>query len=248
MAKDLFSDQSKTYAKYRPTYPQELFDYILQFVEEKKCAWDCGTGNGQAANILADYFQKVIATDISEAQISNAVRKPNIEYHICPAEQTPFDDNSFDLITVATAYHWFHWKQFRNEARRVGKNNAVIAAWAYNTFSSKDENINELIQHFYNDVVYAYWDTERRHVENSYAAVDFDYDLLPTKDFEINLNWTKEQFIGYMNSWSATRNYIKANHSVPTDLIRKQLDEIWNGEEAKPVYFPVFLKLGRIIK
>ena len=75
MAKDLFSGHSKSYAKYRPGYPKELFEYILQFVERKEKVWDCATGNGQAAVVLADYFEKVEATDISEAQIKNAVVK-----------------------------------------------------------------------------------------------------------------------------------------------------------------------------
>jgi hypothetical protein len=52
MAKDLFSQQSKLYAQFRPSYPQELFDYILQFVKERGTAWDCATGNGQAASVL----------------------------------------------------------------------------------------------------------------------------------------------------------------------------------------------------
>ncbi len=49
MAGDLFSTQSDLYAKYRPTYPVELIDYILSFVKEKNMVWDCATGNGQAA-------------------------------------------------------------------------------------------------------------------------------------------------------------------------------------------------------
>jgi hypothetical protein len=248
MAKDLFSAQSNTYAKYRPTYPQELFDYILQFVEQKNLAWDCGTGNGQAAEVLAGYFEKLIASDISEAQISNAVKKKNIEYHICPAEQTPFADNSFDLITVATAYHWLNWEKFHKEATRVGKKNSVIAVWAYNTFSSADEKVNQLINHFYYDIVYKYWDPERRHVENNYASVAFDFDSLPSKDFGIHRNWTREQFLGYLESWSSVQNYVKANHSSPVDLIKEEMDTIWENNVAKAVYFPVFLKIGRITK
>ena len=77
MAKDLFSKQSDLYAKYRPTYPKELYDYIVSFVKEKDVAWDCATGNGQAAGVLANYFKKVIATDISAAQIERAIRKEN---------------------------------------------------------------------------------------------------------------------------------------------------------------------------
>ena len=75
MAKDLFSNQSDLYAKYRPAYPKELFEYIVSFAEEKNIAWDCATGNGQAAFLLSDLFKKVIATDITAAQIEKAVKK-----------------------------------------------------------------------------------------------------------------------------------------------------------------------------
>jgi 2-polyprenyl-3-methyl-5-hydroxy-6-metoxy-1,4-benzoquinol methylase len=115
MAKDLFSKQSDLYARYRPTYPKELYEYILSFVKEKNTAWDCATGNGQAAVVLADHFKKVIATDISAAQIEKAIKKDNIEYSVCPAESTPFEENTFDLVTVAQAYHWINWKEFKKK-------------------------------------------------------------------------------------------------------------------------------------
>ena len=105
MAKDLFSKQSDLYARYRPGYPKELYDHILSFVKNKNIAWDCATGNGQAAVVLADHFKKIIATDISPEQIEKAKAKDNIEYLVCPAESTPFDENTFDLVTVVQAYH-----------------------------------------------------------------------------------------------------------------------------------------------
>jgi len=248
MAKDLFSEQSKTYAQFRPTYPQELFDYILQFVENKKRAWDCATGNGQAAKVLANCFEKVDASDISEAQLKNAVQKENIEYHLCPAEKTPFNDNSFDLITVAQAYHWLNWKKFHDEATRVGKNNSVIAIWTYNLFSTNDKNLNEIIRHFYKDITGPYWDYERRFVDDGYATSDFEYELLPSKNFEIKFNWNKAQLEGYFQSWSSVQKYIKANTRNPIDIIKKNIDDVWNDEDLKEVYFPIFLRIGRIVK
>jgi hypothetical protein len=248
MAKDLFSTQSKAYAQFRPSYPHELFDYILQFVQQRKCAWDCATGNGQAAKVLAEYFEKVEASDLSESQINNAVPKTNIQYRICPAEQTPFADNSFDLITVAQAYHWIHWKKFHDEARRVGKNNSVITVWGYNNFTTDDDKLNQLLHHFYYDIVFSYWDAERRHVEKNYESVEFNFDLLPAQSFGTDLIYTKEHLIGYLQSWSAVQNYIKANDSSPVGLIMNDLDSIWKEEETKKVHFPIFLKIGRILK
>src|SRR5450631_1709703 len=132
MAKDLFSNQAGDYARYRPSYPAALIEYIARFVSEKKLAWDCATGNGQAAVLLSDYFEKVIATDLSEKQLLQAAPKENIVYSAGKAEQTSFADNSFDLITIAQAYHWFQFSDFEKEATRVAKPGAVIAAWGYN--------------------------------------------------------------------------------------------------------------------
>lgn len=248
MAKDLFSEQPKIYAQFRPTYPQELFDYILGFVEERKTAWDCATGNGQAATVLAEYFEKVQASDISESQINNAVKTENIEYHICPAETTPYPDNSFDLITVAQAYHWLNWRGFHHEATRVGKQNSIVAIWTYCTLFSDDEKVNAIIQHFYRNITGPYWDKERKYVDEEYATVDFDFEELPPQKFQTIVKWNKAQLEGFFQSWSAVRNYIKANNQNPVELIKKDIDTVWSEEEQKEFYFPIFLRLGRIVK
>lgn len=248
MPKDLFSTQSDSYAKYRPTYPQELFAYILGFVKERKCAWDCATGNGQAANVLADYFERIEATDISEAQLKNAVRKDNIHYQICPAEQTPFAADSFDLITVATAYHWFDWDKFRKEAFRVGRQNCVVAAWAYNLVVCSHGSINKIIHDFYFNTVYAYWDKERRYVEQSYKTVDFSFAPLPSQDFTILRLWTKEDLLGYIATWSALQNYQQRHGSSPLPELQQKLYAVWPGNEEKQFQFPLFLRLGKVLK
>jgi ubiquinone/menaquinone biosynthesis C-methylase UbiE len=247
MAKDLFSDQATRYAKFRPSYPKELFDYISSFVTERNTAWDCATGNGQSASVLSNYFKKIEATDISEAQLNNAVIKPNINYQVAPAEQTPFADNNFDLITIATAYHWVNWQAFHKEACRVGKNNCVIAAWAYYILITDDEAINKLYKHFYENIIRPYWNKERRFVDEQYKTVRFDFDPLPVQPFSTKLRWSKEQFIGYINTWSATQNYMKKHRSSPVLLIQKELDQLWD-EPLKEMTFPICIRLGRVVK
>lgn len=72
--KDNFSLQSDKYAKYRPAYPLAFFEYINALGPIKQNAWDCSTGNGQVANVLAKTFKNVFATDISRSQIDHALR------------------------------------------------------------------------------------------------------------------------------------------------------------------------------
>jgi ubiquinone/menaquinone biosynthesis C-methylase UbiE len=248
MTKDLFSAQADVYAKYRPTYPKELFNYILSFVKERNVAWDCATGNGQAAQALAEYFEKVEATDISEAQLNNAFQKENIHYQVAQAEHTPFDDNSFDLITVATAYHWLNWDGFHKEATRVGKKDCVVAVWSYHLFTCEDENVEKIIRHFYYDITAPHWDAERKFVDEKYTTIKFDFSPLPSKDFDIQLAWTKEQFLGYLQSWSAVQNYIKQKGSSPIDLIIDDVNAVWKDGEQKAIHFPLFLRIGRVEK
>lgn len=248
MAKDLFSRQSDLYAKYRPTYPKELYEYILSFVKEKNIAWDCATGNGQAAVVLADYFKKVIATDISAAQIEKAKRKENIEYSVCAAESTPFADNIFDLVTVAQAYHWIKWNEFKKEVTRVCKPNAVIAVWTYYSRTTDDERIDKAVNDFYENVTRPYWDYERKYVDEKYSTVEFDYELLPVKEFETVLYWKREDLIGYVSSWSAVQKYIKTNGHSPLPLLEEEINKLWPQDQTKKVVFPIYLKLGRIMK
>ncbi len=248
MAKDLFSRQSELYAKYRPTYPIELYEYILSFVREKNIAWDCATGNGQAAIVLADYFKKVIATDISPSQIEKAIKKENIAYSVCPAESTPFEDNTFDLVTVAQAYHWIKWKEFKKEVTRICKPNAVIAVWTYYNRTIDDEKIEEAVSDFYENVTKPFWDYERKHVDEKYSTVEFEYELLPAKEFETVLHWKREDMLGYISSWSAVQKYITVNGYSPISIIEEKLKQLWPEAELKKVVFPIYLKLGRIVK
>ena len=246
MAKDLFSKQSDLYARYRPTYPKELYEYILSFVKEKNTAWDCATGNGQAAVVLASHFKKVIATDISAAQIEKAIKKENIEYSVCAAESTPFADNTFDLVTVAQAYHWIKWEEFRKEATRVCKPEAIMAIWTYNRNKLGDKKIDDAVYSFYENITKPYWDYERKYVDELYETVEFDYELLPVKQFETILNWQREDMIGYISSWSAIQKYIKVNGHSPIPIIEEEINKLWLKGEVKKVSFPIYLKLGRV--
>ena len=248
MAKDLFSKQADLYARFRPTYPKELYEYILSFVKEKKIAWDCATGNGQAAVVLADHFKKVIATDISLAQIEKATLKENIEYRVCPAESTPFAENSLDLVTVAQAYHWLQWDEFKKEVTRVCKPDAVIAIWTYYDRVTDDDNIDKAVHDFYEKVTKPYWDHERKYVEEKYATVEFDYELLPVKSFETVVHWKREDLVGYISSWSAVQKYIKTNGHSPVPIIEEEIKKLWLEGEVKKVIFPIYLKLGRVSK
>jgi ubiquinone/menaquinone biosynthesis C-methylase UbiE len=249
MGAHLFSNQADAYAKYRPSYPIELINYILSFTNSRQCAWDVATGNGQAALLLANYFENVFATDASEKQLSFAVRRHNITYSVAPAEKTSFANNSFDLITIAQAYHWFNAELFAKEALRVARPGAVIAAWGYTIPRCGIEPLDTAIHYFYKQVVGRYWDPERKHIDDAYRTVFFPFSPLPVQSFSIETKWTVDDLAGYFQSWSSVQHFITAHASNPVDAFFPDLKKAWPVQMQHAVFsFPLFLRMGRIIK
>ena len=114
-----YSSYAKQYAQSRPVYPEKLFNYISSLVDKHNLEWDCATGNGQAALALTKHFKQIIASDISAEQIKHAIPHPQIEYRVAPSEESGLEDKSVDLVTVASALHWFDRDSFHSELRRV---------------------------------------------------------------------------------------------------------------------------------
>jgi ubiquinone/menaquinone biosynthesis C-methylase UbiE len=245
--KDNFSRQADLYSKYRPDYPKVLYDFILSHVTARQISWDCGTGNGQAAKELAKYFEKVFATDISQKQIDNAQQATNIFYSIQPAEQTNFPENTFDLITVSQALHWFQFDKFYTEVKRVAKPGAWIAVWMYGLLSISPE-IDELVSiQFYKNTLGTYWDYERKFVDDNYSTIPFPFREIKTPLFKIHFEWTLDELQGYFNTWSALQKYIADNKVNPVDDLMQKIKSVTNDQTMK-IVFPVHLRMGQIEK
>lgn len=244
---DNFSERAKTYSKFRPVYPDNLYQFIYTHVKNFDSTWDCGTGNGQVAVELSKRFKKVFATDISDSQLAEAPEKPNIFYSNTRAEKTGFSDNSFDLITVAQAYHWFDQKAFLTEATRVAKHNGILAVWGYNLLKIIPD-IDEIIRNFHDNTVGDYWNEERKIVDDNYEHILFLKNEIIVPNFEIATEWKFEQLIGYLTSWSAVNTYQKSTGQNPIELIEPKLAKVWGNKETYPVKFPLFLRLGKVHK
>lgn len=243
--KDNFSTHSDKYAKFRPTYPSEFFDYLDSIIQEKKNAWDCGTGTGQVAHELSKIFDNVFATDISQSQIDNAYIAENIKYSVQPAEKTNFNSQKFDLITVSQAIHWFDFEKFYAEVKRTAKENAKLCVVGYGLIEITPQ-IDTVITEFYTKILGKYWDEERKYVDENYATIPFPFDEIQTPRFENKHQWDLEHFIGYTNTWSSVKHYIKHNNHNPVEDLEIKLKQYWKNGENKEVKFPILLRIGKI--
>jgi ubiquinone/menaquinone biosynthesis C-methylase UbiE len=246
MNKDFFSHQSEYYAKYRPTYPIELYEYVASLVNEKKLVWDVATGNGQAAFRLSDYFEHVYATDLSEQQLKNAKLNHTIEYKLEHAEECSLEDNSVDLITVATAIHWFDLEAFYKQVRRVLKPGGVLFAWSYGGCTINTA-IDKVIDYFNFEYLYDYWhEGAKMNWNDKYKSLPMPYETIDTPAFVAKADYTLEEVMNYMYSWSGVQAYIKQEGKNPLLAIEKDLQYAWgNMHERKEVKWHLHSKCCR---
>jgi ubiquinone/menaquinone biosynthesis C-methylase UbiE len=244
--KDYFSSQSKEYSKYRPKYPPELFEYLSSLVKEHNLAWDSATGNGQAALGLVPYFEKVIATDASESQISNANPHVKIEYRVAASENCGLEDNSIDLVTVATAIHWIDTDKFYSEVRRVLKPGGVIAVWNY-VESNITPEIDNIMKHFAKVTIGKHWPRDNYKVWDFEELINFPFERIKAPDFKIERSWNLQEYLNYLYTWSATQNYIRNTGINPLEELHDDLIDNWGGENiARRVTWHLQMKVGRV--
>lgn len=241
--KDYFSSHASEYVRFRPRYSSELFQFLKQLPNEKQRAWDCGTGNGQVAGELAEFFSEVRATDISKEQLKEAVQKSNISYSLQPAEKTEFPDDFFDLVTVAQAIHWFDFNKFYSEVKRVLKPEGFLAIIGYGLFRSNVET-NKVIDHFYREIVGPYWYPERKYLDEKYEIIPFPFKEVKTPEFRVKEPWSLERLLGYLITWSSVRNYESQKGENPVALIEQALQQSF-GDRGE-VEIPIFFRLGKI--
>jgi SAM-dependent methyltransferase len=242
-----FADKPESYQKFRPDYPEELYTYLMSLVPSPDVAWDCGTGTGQAAVALAKRFKQVIASDINQAQLNVAPKIDNISYHCWSADKTTIADASVDLITIAQALHWFNFDSFYQEVRRVSKPGGIIAAWSY-SLGNISSIIDPIIRRLYVNILGAkYWPKERKFVEEEYCTIPFPFQRISPPAFVINKAVTLPQLLGYLNTWSAVKEYQKQKQQNPVDKIIPDLQNAWGDiEHPKTMILPIHLLVGRV--
>ena len=243
---DLFSRQAATYAAVRPSYPDELFAFLASVAANQAVAWDCATGNGQAARDLARYFDRVVATDASAEQLAHAVPVANVEYRPAMADASGLPSHSVDVVTVAQALHWLDVDTFYPEVRRVTVPGGIIAAWCYGYCHAGDD-IEGALRKFEEGTVGGYWNPERRWVIDGYRTIPFPFDEIAAPKIELRVRWTLSQLGAYLSSWSAVAKYRRERGTDPVAPFIESIANLWGPEDGtREVTWPIGQRIGRI--
>ena len=243
---DLFSGHADLYASARPRYPEALFAFIAAQSPGRERAWDCGTGNGQAALSLSKHFKEVLATDPSDEQIAHAVRAENITYSVQPAEATTLAGKSVNAICAAQALHWFNFAPFFAEVSRVATPGALFAAWGYTWFSVSDD-FDAAFREFVFDIIAPYWAPQNKLLWDGYVDVPMPFARVDVPPFNIEAQWNLHQLLAYVRTWSAARRCMAEKGVERFQSAERKLAPLWGAaDDVRVVAMPLHVLAGRV--
>src|SRR5450432_2676543 len=106
---------AERYSKGRPDFHSNTIKHIKNFLyldNKADKALDIACGTGLSTKALLEIATDVYGTDASQQMLNFAPLTSKINYSVASAEQQPFADNYFDLITVSSGVHWFDIDKF----------------------------------------------------------------------------------------------------------------------------------------
>ncbi len=136
---------AQRYSKGRPDFHSNTIRHIKDYLHlDKKLnsALDIACGTGLSTKALLEIATNVYGTDASQEMLNFASHPDKIHYSIASAEQQPFADNNFDLITVSSGVHWFDIDKFLIEASRLLKSNSWLVLYENHFISEMVGNDN----------------------------------------------------------------------------------------------------------
>lgn len=240
-----FEHGGANYAQSRPTYPESLAIELANLCASKTHAVDIGCGTGQLSVLLASQFDKVTALDPSASQIENAQQNAHVAYKIQGAEDTGIDNQSADLVVAAQAAHWFDLDKFYTEVKRIIRPNGILALISYGV-PELEGTIGKRFDTFYWEDIYHFWPEGRKHVERGYQDLNFPFEEFTLSPLAIERTWNRDQFLNYIDTWSAKR---KAKEAADLALFQAYSDELvstWPDDQTHKIRWPISARVTRI--
>jgi ubiquinone/menaquinone biosynthesis C-methylase UbiE len=150
-----FSNRVENYVKYRPSYPIEMINFLLEKgIRHNSTVCDIGAGTGILSKLLINKVGKLYAIEPNENMRLYADKSlsnyENYQSLLHTAEDTKLNDSSVDAITVAQAFHWFDQDKCKKEFKRILKPNGLIFLIWNNRIN------NTLFLQGYDDLLYKY--------------------------------------------------------------------------------------------
>lgn len=243
---------AERYSKGRPYFHLNTISHIQKYLHlDNKLdkALDVACGTGLSTKALLDIAVNVYGTDTSVEMLKRALSQDKINYSIALAENQPFSNNEFNLITVCSGIHWFNIDKFLAEANRLLINNGWLVLYD-NFFISEMQGV-ESFSKWYPEVYLKKFPAPKRN--NSY---NWSKDNLTSKNFTLDkeeefknpISYTKDELVLYFTTQSnitAVTESGEMTYNDVEDWLNNELTQFYSLHNTRTIYFGNWVKYLR---
>ena len=225
------------YDKIRPEYPDELFADVVNFTGSgKKNALEIGAGTGKATMPFLEAGYDVTAVELG-ANMAEFLREKfekykNFNVIVSAFEDAALNENSYDLIYAASAFHWVNAEIGCPKIFSLLKSGGVCALFRYNFLATHNEALDAAIHEVYEKYYFSYYTSKPRTVRYRRTHDEFNEpsEILENYGFEdmrsygfrdVSLNFydvthtlNADEYIALLETFSDHRHLPKENSAA----------------------------------
>ncbi|HUP02198.1 MAG TPA: class I SAM-dependent methyltransferase [Gemmatimonadota bacterium] len=197
-----FSSESvaKRYARGRPAFHRHVIDRLRLLLAPSlpfERALDVGCGTGGSTTVLEGLASKIIGVDPSLPMLLCGVTRGQFACVTGRGENLPFADETFDLLTVSSAFHWFDRKVFLAEAGRVLRPAGILVVYD-NYFSGNALETDDLVRWVFDVYRPKYPAPPRAPVDFEPGATEDRFRCLHREEYENTVAFKRKELIEYL--------------------------------------------------
>ena len=253
-----FDTVASTYEKLRPGYVKELYQTLFDYISinENSKVVEVGSGGGQATAPILTTGCQLTAVEYGE-QFSELLKEKFKEYPKFSVitgkfEDTAFDDNAFDLVFSASAFHWVPEKIGYEKVFSMLKCGGVFARFANHPYRDKgnpalSQEIDEIYDQYYNkyynkerEAIAEYTEQqakERAMIASKYGFSDIRYEL-----FYRERVFSAKEYIELLGTYS---DHVAIEENIRTEFFAKIEEAINKYGGTITIYDTIDLQLAR---
>ncbi len=250
-----FDTVASAYDKFRPSYPDDLYEMIFNYISlnETCCAVEVGIGGGQATlpilktgcNVTAVEYGK----EFSELCEEKFKKYPNFSVLTNKFENTLFENNKYDLVYSATAFHWITESIGYEKVFSMLKSGGVFVRFANHPYPAKDnlplfEEIQSIYGEYYHNkkpksrVEYTVEQAAQiAKIAEKYGFADIKYAL-----FHRTRTFSASEYCALLGTYS---DHIAITENIRMEFFSKIEDVINSYGGSITVYDTIDLQLAR---
>lgn len=222
------------FSKGRPGFHSNTIKHIKDYLHVEKIlnnALDIACGTGLSTKALLEIATNVYGTDASQEMLNFAAQPAEIYYTIASAEQQPFTDDTFDLITVSLGVHWFDIDKFLAEANRLLKSKSCLVL--YENYFIAEMIGNNNFTNWFRDVYLKKFPSPPRNNDYPWTNENLlpkNFNFITEERFKNSVSFSKKQLALYFTTQS---NIIAAVENGQTTYAEA---DNWLYEELAPFF------------